>query len=98
MAFFQAVVIGLIALIITPGYLFYFDITPKVVVLLAGTAGLLIFAARGPGFPRGPRLLAALLLLNAVSLGISTALSADRALSLDRKSTRLNSSHLVISY
>ena len=29
-----AVVIGLIGLIITPGYLFYFDITPKTAVLL----------------------------------------------------------------
>jgi len=48
MRLLQAVTIGLIGLIIAPGYLFYFDVTPKAVVLLAGTAALLAAgAARG---------------------------------------------------
>ena len=78
MALLQAAVIGLIALIVTPGYLFYFDVTPKVVVLLAGTGLVLLFAtAARPAH----RLFSLLLLLNAVSLGVSTALSAQPALS-----------------
>jgi hypothetical protein len=75
MALAQALVIGLIALIVIPGYAFYFDITPKAAVLLAGTAWLLILAVRGRESPRGPRLLATLLLLNAGSLAVSTAFS-----------------------
>ena len=83
MALFQAVVIGLLALIITPGYLFYFDVTPKVVVLLAGTAvallgcGAVDYRGRGHVY----RLFSLLLVLNLVSLAISTALSANPALS-----------------
>jgi len=38
----QAALLGLVALIIAPGYWFYFDVTPKVVVLLAGVAVLLV--------------------------------------------------------
>ena len=38
MAMFQAAAIALIALILTPGFFFYFDVTPKLVVLLAGAA------------------------------------------------------------
>ena len=36
MALLQSALIGLLALIITPGLLFYFDVTPKIVVLLLG--------------------------------------------------------------
>ena len=82
MALFQTLVIGLIALIITPGYLFYFDVTPKVVILLTGTAGLLMMAARSRDLSPGPRLFAILLLLNAGSLTLSSAFSINRALSL----------------
>ncbi len=82
MAFLAAVVVGLLALIVAPGYSFYFDVTPKAVVLLAGTAGLLILAARRPEAPRPPRLFTILLLLNASSLAISTAFSTNRSLSL----------------
>jgi hypothetical protein len=71
MAFLAAVTIGLLALI-----------APKAVVLLAGAAALLILAARRPQSPRAPRLFTALLLLNAVSLAISTTLSPNRWLSL----------------
>jgi len=82
MAFAQALAIGLIALIVAPGYAFYFDVTPKSAVLLVGTAGLLILAARGREAPRGPRLFATLLLWNAASLAVSTAFSPNRSLSL----------------
>jgi O-antigen ligase len=81
MALCQAVVLVLIGLIITPGYLFYFDVSPKTAALLAGTAGLLIIAARRRDAARGPRLFTALLVGNAASLAVSTALSAHRALS-----------------
>ena len=48
MALIQAALIGLVALILTPGLLFYFDVTPKLVVLLAGV-GLAALLARGSG-------------------------------------------------
>src|SRR5580700_9284105 len=82
MAFLQALVIGLLAIMMAPGYSFYFDVTPKAAVLLAGTAALLILAARGGLPPLGPRLFAILLLLNAASLAISTAFSPNPSLSL----------------
>jgi O-antigen ligase len=82
MAVLSALVLGLIALIIAPGQFFYFDVTPKVVVLLAGSAVLLIFSARGRQLSSGPRVFALLLLLNAGSLAISTALSTNPNLSL----------------
>src|SRR5580704_1992684 len=78
MRLLQAVTIGLIALIILPGYLFYFDVTPKAVVLLVGTAVLL-----AAGAMRGaPRIFSALILLNLASLAVSTALSTRPGLSL----------------
>src|SRR5258708_8409274 len=78
MALLQAAIIGLIALMITPGYLFYFDVTPKVAVLLAG-AGVVLLCAITARPAHG--LFSLLLLLNAISLGISTAFSAQPALS-----------------
>jgi O-antigen ligase len=78
MRILQAVTIGLIALIITPGQLFYFDVTPKVAVLLLGTAVLLVVGA-GRG---ASKTFSILVLLNLVSLGISTALSTRPGLSL----------------
>lgn len=79
MALIQAVVIGLIALIITPGYLFYFDVTPKLAVLLVGTATTALLA-RGTGRRAGP--ISGLVVLSLVSLAVSTALSSNAALSL----------------
>ena len=74
----QAVTIGLIALTIAPGYLFYFDVTPKVAVLLVGTAALLAAGAvRGAS-----KSFSVLILLNLVSLAVSTALSTRPGLSL----------------
>jgi O-antigen ligase len=74
----EAVILGAIALIIAPGYFFYFDVTPKTAVLLAGTAVLLVTRRRC----RAPSAFSALLILNLASLGISTALSSRPGLSL----------------
>src|SRR5471030_286315 len=79
MALMQAVVIGLIALIITPGYLFYFDVTPKLAVLLLGAA-ITMFLARGVGRRTGA--ISGLMVLSLLSLAVSTALSSNAALSL----------------
>ena len=82
MALLTAVLIPLVALIVTPGLLFYFDITPKLVVLLAMMSALLIgWAFRRPvriqGFPG----LLPLLLLTLCSLVLSCAFSTSPALS-----------------
>src|SRR5574340_715235 len=70
-------------LLLLPGVLFDFDVTPKAGVVLAGTALALLLArprwsARNS---RAKRSLFALLCAQAVSLAISTVLSTDRALS-----------------
>lgn len=88
MASVAALVVGLMALAIAPGLAFYFDVTPKAVLLLIGTAVLLIAAARRPVLPRPPRLFTALLLFNAVSLAVSTVWSTHRSLSLYGSSWR----------
>jgi O-antigen ligase len=78
MRLIQAVTIGLIALTIAPGYLFYFDVTPKVVVLLLGTAALLAAGAvRGAS-----KSFSILILLNLASLAVSTAVSTRPGISL----------------
>ncbi len=81
MASFQAAVIGLIALIVAPGLFFYFDVTPKIAVLLLGTAIVLLWP-RGSGPFAGPRSFAWLSAASLISLAISTGLSSNRALSL----------------
>ncbi len=78
MALLQAVLVGLVGLILAPGALFYFDITPKLVVLLAG-AGLLCLLGT---WPTTRNRLSLLLLLSVLSLVLSTALSANPSLSL----------------
>jgi O-antigen ligase/polysaccharide polymerase Wzy-like membrane protein len=75
MALLLAAVIGLMALLITPGWLFYFDVTPKIAILLAGAA-VAVFAAG-----RAPRWFTWLLLLSICSLGVSSGLSDQPALS-----------------
>ncbi len=81
MVLLQAVVIGWIALIVTPGQLFYFDVTPKVAILLLGTAALLVWP-RGRDGVGAPRLFALLAVATLISLAASTALSSNPALSL----------------
>src|ERR1051325_1966444 len=80
MALLQAVLIGLVALIIAPGAFFYFDVTPKLVVLLAGVAALCGVS----GMQSRPvhRWFSARLLLTLLSAAVSTALSPHPALSL----------------
>ncbi|HEY1341625.1 MAG TPA: hypothetical protein VGF59_29140, partial [Bryobacteraceae bacterium] len=80
MALLQAATVALVALIITPGLLFYFDTTPKIVVLLAGTAAVLL-CFRAPASSPRSRIFSILLLLNAASLVLSAALSTRPALS-----------------
>jgi O-antigen ligase len=82
MQILQAVVIGLVALIVAPGYFFYFDITPKVAVVLLGTAAALLWAAFSKVGGRVPRAFTLLIGLQAVSLAFSTELSERPALSL----------------
>jgi O-antigen ligase len=77
MALCQAVLLGLIALTVTPGYLFYFDVTPKVVILLLGTAALLLWPHKA-----APKVFSFLILLNLASLAFSTAFSTRPGLSL----------------
>jgi O-antigen ligase len=77
---FAALTIGLIALIVTPGHLFYYDVTPKIAVLLVGTSAMLLWP-RGKGAVGAPRALALLVVASLCSLAVSTALSSDPALS-----------------
>lgn len=83
MAPLQAAVLAIVALILAPGYFFYFDVTPKTIVLLCGTALLLLVAAfrkdRSVNSTIGQTWLAKsfeiLLACSIVSLWISTAVS-----------------------
>ena len=86
MAVVQAAVLAAVVLIVVPGYFFYFDVTPKIVVLFVGTAVVLLASAAGlfPLRSRLPRraLFTALVMLYGVSLLVSTLLSERPALSL----------------
>lgn len=75
MTLLQAAVAGLIALIITPGYFFYFDITPKLVLLLVGTAAVLALVKPARSW------FGALALATAASLALSALLSSNPPLS-----------------
>src|SRR5215471_1278194 len=76
MALVQAVAIGLMALVLTPGFFFYFDVTPKLVLLFV------FCAACAAGFRAAPRsVFSFLVLLSLLSLAVSTALSPAPALS-----------------
>jgi O-antigen ligase len=86
MAALLALILAVTALIVTPGYFFYFDVTPKVVGLLAGTALAVVWASRdrSQSSPKSPLLkwFTGLLALNGVSLLVSTAVSQRPGLSL----------------
>src|SRR5450432_2509875 len=69
----QAAAIALIALILTPGLLFYFDVTPKLVVLLLAAGVTLVPARRSK--------MMGLVFLTLASLALSTALSPNPSLS-----------------
>jgi O-antigen ligase len=74
----QAVTLGLLALILAPGWLFYFDVTPKLCVLLAGAAVCAVLW-RGERASRG---FTAVTAASAASLAISAAFSNSPALSV----------------
>ena len=74
----QAAFTGLLALILTPGFLFYFDVTPKLVVLLAGLGVALLLVPRRRHSP----VFSWLVGLSLLSLAVSTAVSTNPALSL----------------
>src|SRR5580700_7164890 len=88
MALLLAAIIALIPLVIAPGWFFYFDVTPKAVLLLLGTAGAAIWwAVTGgvTGFYRASRAARWFVLAlcgMAVSLVISTLASVNPVLSL----------------
>jgi O-antigen ligase len=74
----QAVTVGLVALILAPGWFFYFDVTPKLVALLTGAAVCAVLW-RGE---RPNRIYTLLTMLTAISAAISAALSSSPALSV----------------
>src|ERR1035438_6256252 len=81
MSLLQAALLALIALIITPGQMFYFDVAPKVAVLLVGTAALLVGSTRQRSIPH-PYAFWVWVAASLVSLGVSTVFSANRAISV----------------
>ncbi len=83
-ALLQSVVIAITSLILAPGYLVYFDVAPKVIALLTGTAlVLLLVAITGFPFP-GPKRMPQFSMLSACYafwLALATAFSIRPALS-----------------
>jgi O-antigen ligase len=71
MALVQAAAIGLIALVLAPGFSFHFDVIPKLIILLIAAA----LSSAGLR-PASRSVLSLLVLLSILSLAISTALSA----------------------
>lgn len=87
MAKAQAAVVALCGLIIAPGYLFYFDVTGKIAVLLIGTAGLLVAMALSKGTERATaegfyKGLVWMFGLSILSLAFASIWSRNRELSL----------------
>ncbi|HLJ14500.1 MAG TPA: O-antigen ligase family protein [Bryobacteraceae bacterium] len=87
-------IVALVPLLITPGYLFRFDITPKIAILLLGVSLMLLFCKQnvrnvrgllGTGIGRG---FVVLLVAQWLSTALSTALSLHPALSLNGSSWR----------
>jgi O-antigen ligase len=82
------IVLVTVPLIITPGLLAYFDITPKLAVLYLGLSLLLLFHARNLANARAlvatgaGHLFGGLLLAAWLSAALSTGLAADRTLAL----------------
>jgi O-antigen ligase len=78
------IVAAVVPAVILPGFSFYFDITPKIVILVLGTAlGLILWKGFFPEINSPAGWIAALLGLQIVWLGISSALSTNPALSLN---------------
>lgn len=87
MAFLVPLVLALVPLAILPGSFFYFDVTPKVALLLWGAAIALLFfrgnaaAVASLLSTRAGRCFVLLLSAQVISLILATALSSDPALS-----------------
>ena len=76
-------IVTLLPLILTPYVTLYYDITPKIVVLLAGTAvAALLMTREGPARSPVLRFFGFLLMAQGLWLAIATAVSKDPALSL----------------
>jgi len=76
-------IVALIPLVIAPGLVFYFDVTPKIALLLLGVAATLPWFAPGALLARREgRWLALLLAVQAGSLALSTVFSSRAELSL----------------
>jgi O-antigen ligase len=88
MALVLALVIALIPLAIAPGLLFYYDVTPKIAVLLLGTAAACIWWAAtdaASGFTRSSRAARWFtigMLAMGASVALSTVFSVNRPLSV----------------
>lgn len=83
MAFLLSAIVALLPLILTPQLMLYYDITPKIEVLLLGTAiALPLGLRRKRPSSAGLKLFGILLLAQAVSLVVSTSFSTDVALSV----------------
>ena len=84
MRFVLPLLAAFIPVVIAPGILFYFDVTPKLVILLIGVAAaLILWSGELPPGSRLNRFFFALLGLQLVSLALSTAFSVAWALSLN---------------
>jgi len=79
----HGLVILTVPLLILPGLSFYFDVTPKLAVLLGGASLALLLAEAAPmPLSRTARWFRLLLAAQALSLLLSTAVSTNRALSI----------------
>jgi len=78
-----ALIVPLVTLIVTPGLLFYFDVTPKLLVLLGATAALMVVCAYRSRAPtRGFSWFSPIVLAALGSVALSTIFSSNPALSL----------------
>ncbi len=76
-------IVTLLPLILAPDWLLYYDVTPKIVVLVAGTAvAALLMVREAPARSPMLRVFAILLAAEGLWLAVSTAMSKDPALSL----------------
>jgi hypothetical protein len=83
MRFVLPLVAAVLPVVIAPGFLFYFDVTPKLLILLIGAAASLTLWRGELPAGRRNRIFLLLLLLEGLSLALSTALSTHPALSLN---------------
>lgn len=83
--------VALVPLIITPGVLFYYDVTPKIAVLFLGAALTLLLSRIDLGLlwlHRPARWFLGIVALQWIWFALATALSSDRSLSLNGASWR----------